>query len=234
MRAIIMTALAFGFLVGCQQVEEVTKSVSSSLTTLLEPETAKPAAGTAHGHIGHVMSAWDDTPNNAGLLPTALAEADVAREHAGFAAQKLDNLSWMRTHAGHVLHAVAPDRISSGPGLGYGVIRASEGVLKHIDFASRTEDASDNVKHHAEHVGAAASNTVLRANEIVVLVSNIQSNNDVAAVAAMVRHMAAVAEQLRAGKDLDSDGEVQWDNGEGGLDTAVIHMEFMMKGENLI
>ena len=233
MRAIMMTVLAIGFLAGCAQVEEVTKDVTKSLENLLTTDEVETAAGTAHGHVGHVMSAWNDTPNDAGLLPTALAEADVAIKHADFAAKKLDNLSWMQTHAGHVLHAVAPDRIASGPGLGYGVIRASEGVLKHIDFASRTEDASDNVMAHAQHVAAAASNTVLRASEIVLLATSIQSNNDVAAVAAMVQHMAATAAQLRAGQDIDSDGKVGWDNGEGGLDTAVTHMEFLLKGENL-
>ena len=35
----------------------------------------------AHVHIGHVMTGWNDTPDGQGLLPTAEAEAKVARRH---------------------------------------------------------------------------------------------------------------------------------------------------------
>ena len=52
----------------------------------------------AHAHMGHVTDSWGDTPNEMGLLPTAIAEADIAVQHAGFAADQLDNLEWMKTH----------------------------------------------------------------------------------------------------------------------------------------
>ncbi len=74
----------------------------------------------AHIHIGHVMTGWKDTPNKSGLLPTAIAEAKVAAQHAGFAASKPATLAWIKTHIGHVLHAVDPSVEPKGPGLGYG------------------------------------------------------------------------------------------------------------------
>ena len=51
----------------------------------------------AHVHIGHVMTGWKDTPDNGGLLPTAIAEANVAAQHAGFAVSKPADLAWMKT-----------------------------------------------------------------------------------------------------------------------------------------
>ena len=73
----------------------------------MSDETAM-AKNMAHVHMGHVTDSWGDTPNEMGLLPTAIAEAEIAVQHAGFAADQLDNLEWMQTHAKHVLHAVDP------------------------------------------------------------------------------------------------------------------------------
>ena len=64
----------------------------------------------AHVHIGHVLTGWNDTPDKMGLLPTAIAEANVAAQHAGFALSKTDDLAWMKTHIGHILHRGRPER----------------------------------------------------------------------------------------------------------------------------
>ena len=42
---------------------------------------------TAQTHIGHVLDSFNGTPENMGLLPTAMAEAKVAADHAALAAK---------------------------------------------------------------------------------------------------------------------------------------------------
>ena len=79
---------------------------------------AAAAQNAAHNHIGHVMDKWNDTPDMAGLLPAAIAEARIAAAHAGFAARDLSDLDAMKLHAAHVLHAVDPSQIEGGPGPG--------------------------------------------------------------------------------------------------------------------
>ena len=64
---------------------------------------AMAATNMSHAHIGHVVASWNDTPEKMGLLPTAIAEAKVAAQHAGFAVSKPDDLAWMKSHIGHVL-----------------------------------------------------------------------------------------------------------------------------------
>jgi hypothetical protein len=187
----------------------------------------------AHVHIGHVMTGWKDTPDNVGLLPTAIAEANVAAQHAGFAVSKPADLTWMKTHIGHVLHAVDPSVEPKGPGLGYGVIKAADGAAKHVGFAAESEGASENVKTHAVHVGASTKNVVTWGKLIVRLGKQVKAAKTAAQAAPMVKKIENLAARLAAGEDVNGDGKVTWHAGEGGLEAAEKHMGFMTKGEGL-
>ena len=187
----------------------------------------------AHAHIGHVMTGWKDTPKKWGLLPTALAEAKVAMQHAAFAAKKPDNIKWMKAHTAHVLHAVDPSAIAKGPGHGYGVIKAATGATAHIGFSAKSKGASKNVKVHAVHVAASADNAVAWGKEIAALCKQAIASNSVTEVASMVAKIKHLSGQLAAGLDANSDGKITWMKGEGGLGEANKHMGFMTKGEGL-
>ena len=187
----------------------------------------------AHVHIGHVMTGWKDTPEKWGLLPTAIAEAKVAAQHAGFAASKPADLAWMKTHIGHVLHAVDPSVEPKGPGLGYGVIKAAGGAAKHVGFAAKSEGASKNVKTHAVHVETSAKNLVTWGKLIVRLGKKVKAAKTAGQAAPMVKKIKQLATRLAAGEDVNGDGKVTWHASEGGLKEAEKHMGFMMKGEYL-
>ena len=191
------------------------------------------AGSMAHAHMGHVAKGWKDTPNKMGLLPTAVAEARIAAQHAGFAASKTDDLKWMKLHTHHVLHALDASLEAKGPGLGYGVLKAASGAMKHINFAAGSKDASKNVKTHAVHVAASAGNTVERAKALVALGRKILAAKTAAQAAPMVKKMAMLAGQLQTGVDANADGKITWHKGEGGLNAAVKHLGIMYKLEGL-
>jgi hypothetical protein len=191
-------------------------------------------AGTqSRAHIGHVMTGWKDTPGGKGLLVTAQAEAKIAQQHANFALAKPDNIKWMKTHTTHVLHAVDPSAMAKGPGLGYGVVKAAGGAAKHIQFAAKSLGASKNVKLHATHVAASANNAVDRAKKIVASAKLIAENDSEFSVAAFVREMKNLTDEIIAGDDANGDGKVSWKKGEGGLAQADKYMGFMMKAEKM-
>ncbi len=194
--------------------------------------TAMAAPG-AHAHIGHVATSWTDTPGQAGLLETAMKEAKIAAQHAGFAASRPDDLAWMKTHANHVLHALDPSRIAKGPGMGYGVVKAATGVAKHINFAAASDDASKNVKLHAKHVATSAENTVARAQEMIALIERIEAAKTAGEAAPLVAKLNRLAKALADGMDANGDGKVTWVKGEGGLKVAQKHLSIMMKGEGM-
>ena len=206
-------------------------SVVAGAGLLWAPEAA--AQNAAHNHIGHVMDKWNDTPDMAGLLPAAIAEARIAAQHASLAARDPGNLDAIKLHTAHVLHAVDPSRIENGPGQGYGVRRAAEGAAKHIMAAANSDGASGAVKAHSEHVATSAGNTVARADEIVMLAEKIAMTESAADAAGLVAELNTLAQALLGGVDANEDGRIGWQEGEGGLEVAETHANLMKQAEGL-
>ena len=187
----------------------------------------------AHTHIGHVADGWRDTPDNQGLLPTAIAEAKIAAQHAALAAKDPSNLDAMKRHTGHVLNAVDPEAMANGPGLGYGVKRAAAGAATHIELAAKSDGASVGVTTHSNHIATSARNTVARADEIIALAGKIQMASSASAAAPLVAELNTLAEQLITGVDANGDGRTGWQEGEGGLQQAEQHLNLLKQGEGL-
>jgi hypothetical protein len=188
--------------------------------------------GPAGVHAGHVANAFDDTPNLGwGLLPTAIAEARVAQQHATLATRMPDNLEYMKTHSGHVLHALDPASIPGlmAPGLGYGVKKAANGVITHIELAGAAPGAPQQIELHSKHIAIAGRNTLVRVDQIIALAQKVRAATTAAEAASLVSQMAALADQLMAGTDANSDGRITWEMGEGGLQHADDHIRMMLR-----
>ena len=184
-------------------------------------------------HIGHVTTSFKDTPNMQGLLPTALAEAKIAAQHAALALKSEGNLAQMQLLAGHVINAIDPTIEMKGPGLGYGVKKAAAGVAQHISLAAKVEGASKNVMTHSNHVATAANNVVQWSDEILSVAKELRSATTAEAAAPLAARLNTLASQLTTGVDADKNGQVGWQAGEGGLQQAEMHMNLLLKGEGV-
>ncbi len=191
--------------------------------------TKKPSQALAH--VDHVAKSWTDTPGQQGLLAVLEKEARIAAQHAGFAASKPDDADWMLTHIRHVRHAVDPSSEKGGPGLGYGLIRAAEGVARHMRLAAAAPDASENIKLHAVHVATAAENVVSWGNEIMILSDGALAEEKAKRIASFARGIRKLTGQILDGRDIDGDGKVTWQVGEGGVAQAKLHLQLLLKGE---
>jgi hypothetical protein len=206
-------------------------ALALALALALACGEANGQANPAHAHIGHVLEGFSGTPEGQGLLPTALAEARVAAQHAGLAARDLSNLAAMQQHTAHVAQAIDPSYVAQGPGMGYGVKRAAEGIVAHVGLAAGGDGASANVAMHAEHVTAAARNVVERAEGMVALARQIEAAGTAAEAAPLVEQLRDLAEQLVSGHDASGDGRVGWQD--GGLEQVEQHMNLMRRGEGI-
>jgi hypothetical protein len=211
---------------------KITGSLTFGFIIFTSPVAAQEQSA-AHAHMGHVAEAFGNTPDGQGLLPVALAEAQVAAQHATLALRNTEDLDAMQRHAGHVLHAVDPTQAEQGPGAGYGVKRAAEGVAQHIGMAGEHESASENVALHANHVATAARNTIARSDEIIELAHQVMHATSAAEAAPTLERLAELANELVAGRDADGDGRIGWQEGEGGLQQAEQHMNLMRRGEGM-
>ena len=185
-------------------------------------------SGPAGVHIGHVVNSFNETPTLQGLLPAAIAEARIAITHAGLAGRQPGNLDYMKLHAGHVIHALDPKLIATGPGLGYGVTKGAAGVATHIDLAAAAPGASPAVVMHSKHIATAARSVVERAGVALAIAQKIQVATTAAEAAALVSQLTSAVEQLIAGVDANGDGRITWEQGEGGLQQAEEHVKLML------
>ena len=181
---------------------------------------------TVQTHIGHVLDSFNGTPMNMGLLPTAMAEAKTAAQHAGLAA-KATSLQMIQTHAGHVINAIDPTIVAQGPGAGYGVKKAAQGVAQHAGLAAMAADANMMVKTHSMHVTTAANNVVAMSDDIVAIAQKIRMSTSMEEAQKLAMEMQTKAEQLTTGVDADGNGQISWNKPEGGLNQAQQHMNFM-------
>ncbi len=187
---------------------------------------------TAHTHIAHVRDAFSGTPDGEGLLAMASADAETALEHARLSAGgDPTDIDPMIRHARHVLHAVDPSQFPSGPGSGFGLKAAAEGITRHIELAAAARDASDNVGTHAAHVAAAAQATAERAERIGAKVAEILAAGVYNLAYPLTGELVELAEALAGGTDASGDGTISL--GEGGLDQVEHHLNLMAEGEGL-
>ena len=201
--------------------------------TLLPAAIIAQEANASHTHIRHVLEAFAATPGGEGLLPTAEAEAAIALRHAGLAARDPTDIGPMKEHARHVLNAINPAESGSGPGLGFGVKAAAEGIIRHVELAAASDAASGNIRTHAGHVTAAARSVAQRADRIVELAGQIQPMSDYNRAYNLVLELRDLCEELTTGADISGDGAISFGEGEGGLEQARQHMELMARGEGL-
>ena len=182
-------------------------------------------------HLAHVAATFQGTPSQQGLLATALAEARIAAQHAALAAKTPDNLDAMKMHAGHVVNAVDPAVERTGPGLGFGVRRAAAGVVEHIQLAAKVPNVPVNILTLASHVLASSNNTLRRSDEIVAVAQRIRAAATAAEASAEVARLNALAQQLTSGLDVNRDGTIGWQTGEGGLEQAQAQTQLMLKSD---
>lgn len=181
-------------------------------------------------HVSHVAKQWSDTPSQQGLLPTARLEADIVRTHANLAAQRADDSDWVKMHALHVKHALVPQ--GKGPGLGYGLIKAVEGVKKHILLATDQDDVSDAVEFHGEQIAMTADSVLQRTQVLNKLLDEIIAAPRYQNLSAEALQMSQLADDILMGVDLNEDGEISWEDNEPGLEQALKYMNFLQQKES--
>jgi len=191
------------------------------------------AGNMSHAHIQHVNKSWNDTPQQKGFMETAIDEAQIAAQHAGFAAKKPGDLAWMKMHNKHVIHAIDPSKEVKGPGMGYGVIKASNGVAKHINLAAGSEGATAHIKTHAVHVATSAENAATRSDQVLKLSAKLQKTSSAKEAAKLSNEIVALTQAILDGTDANKDGKITWEAGEGGLRESQKHLGFIVKEAGL-
>jgi hypothetical protein len=189
--------------------------------------TAQATTTPAQVHLGHLTQRFVTVPNNQGLVTVAVADAKVAIQHAGLGAQNPNDLAAMKLHAQHIINALDPRRVAQGPGSGFGVYGAADQIARHAELAGRAQGSNQQMTTHSTHVAASARNTRRRADQIVALAQTVDQVDNPQDAAKLYVDIKRLADQLLTGVDANGDGQVGWQEGEGGLNIVEQHVGFM-------
>ncbi|MSR19809.1 MAG: hypothetical protein EXR91_02365 [Gemmatimonadetes bacterium] len=182
----------------------------------------------AEPHVAHLTSGFPGAPAGRGLVVTAAEEANTAMMHANFAAGDPTNLDAMKTHVGHVLHALDPALAGQGPGLGFGVKPAVEVIVTHIDMAMNADGASESVRTHGPDLASAARGVAARADRIVELGQRVLAAATPAEAAPLVVEIRSLALELDTGEGNDLEA------GQGGLTHVEAQAYEILAGEGVL
>ncbi len=194
--------------------------------------TPAPPGQSALTHVGHVATEFGTFPAGQGFAARATTEMGIAVLHANFAAGDLSDLEAIQQHAGHVLHALDPVDDAAGPGLGYGLVRAAEDVVTHIELAAISPGASANVQTHAQHIDMIARSVASRGREAADVARRLQSATSIRRAAPLVALLRLLIYRLAEGGDSNGDGQLSLED-EAGLQQLEAHVYLILEGEGL-
>jgi len=193
-------------------------------------EPAEPAEPKAYEvHIGHILTGLPGTPGDVGLATILEEELAIAQAHAGYAAADLKDWANIQLHTHHVRHAVDPAAETSGqgPGLGYGIVKATDGIVQHMEFSRDSADASESAKIHSVHVITAARNIAAWARLIVDRCGQIIGGASPVWSAFYAEENLEQLGWILNGHDANGDGTISWEEGEGGLAQIKAHLSYI-------
>ncbi|MBM4184144.1 MAG: hypothetical protein FJ207_07925 [Gemmatimonadetes bacterium] len=185
-------------------------------------------ASPSSPHVTHLTSSFPAGPGGHGLVVIAAQEANTVMMHANFAAGDPANLEAMKTHAGHVLHALDPQSGSQGPGLGFGLVPAVEAIVEHLQLARSAPGASAAVRTQGPDLEAAARAVGVRAGRIAALAGRIRAATTAEEAAPLTVEMRTLALQLDTGEGNDVGA------GQGGLTHVEAQAYEILVGEGLL
>ncbi len=183
----------------------------------------------SHAYLLQVM-----TGDGKGYLPMAEAEVQTALIQATLALRKPDDLAHLQAQARAAQHAIDPSRIKEGPGRGFGVRKAAEGVVSYVTATGKSPDASEKIRSYSRWVAVSAENVIVRADRITDLLGKVERMKTAKNAARVMHLVRRMCQEILLGKDTNKDGEVSWKKHEGGLAQAKRYTTVMLRLEKLI
>jgi hypothetical protein len=184
----------------------------------------------SHAHVGHGLTHWVDTPDNQGLFQVARTELDVALHEASAALASDQSPMKKAGHIRNAAHALNPGAPGSGPGLGYGAIRALESAIEHLEYAATSDDASANVVSSVApiaEIGAAIVERLRLADEAAG-----NAGGDVASLHTAAFELRTTLRAAALGYDADGNGRIDATPAEAGLAQLHSQLDAMLARES--
>ncbi len=186
-----VTVLFLSLTTGC--------AVDSGMLSVEQPSIA-------HAHFGHALTAWFDTPDEVGLFVAAEMAADQAAKQTvvldetvsgGILNKNIDK------KAGEIA-----ELLSSEDATVYSLEKSLKDASKHMQFASESPDASQNMIAGANEFEANTDAILQRVETFKYLASAVDSSQGIETVEQITQQMRVLAVQILEGVDEDNNGYI--------------------------
>ncbi len=196
-------------------------------------DAAGQQTGEALAHFNHVAIGFTGAPGGRGLVVTTAIEVNTAMMYANFAAGNQTNLDAMKTNVRNLLHALMPEQGAKGPGLGFGVKRAAEAVVTHIELAVKSPGASETLRRLGPAVAQAGRAVAARAQAMADLGKRVLAAQTAAQAAPLVDELRALALQLDLGRDANGNGQIEVNAIEPGMNQLEAQVYSIFESDRL-
>jgi len=189
----------------------------------------------AHTHIGHAMTGWPDTPNQAGLFVTAENSAQAALQAAESATSGQNNLKGIKADVSRVIRDTNPEEDLDQPqedGTQYGVKNALIGAVNHITYAAQSPDASANIKASSPEFANNANAVLDRCDLITALGNDILQSTTMDEANLLSGELLKLARANVFGDDSSGDGAAGSSPDEYGLKQLRAELQAMIDRED--
>ncbi len=196
---------------------------------------ATHAPTISHTHIGHAMTGWVDTPNQAGLFVVAENAAQTAVQAAEEATASQVSLSQIKSKITKVIsstnHAFIASKSASDKRR-YSVKEALTEAARHIIFAANSPDASANIKRLAPQFSGNARFVINRCDLIAALGNEILNSNSSEEAIIISQELLKLVRANLDGNDSNGDGAIGSAPEEFGLKQLRAELQTMIDRED--
>jgi serine/threonine protein kinase len=178
-------------------------------------------------------STYEGAPQAGGptvsLLASALAEAQIASQHAGLA-QRSSTIGGMHLHNEHTVNILLGtqddydgDGSGQNPGFGVGLPRLIDLIEAQLDTVANAPAATRRLQANLENIRVCLENARLFADQIVELEKEMLAATDITAVSQPALDSTRIATALINGVDTNGNGQVEPFEGECGLNQVTTY-----------
>ncbi|MFK7996668.1 MAG: hypothetical protein AB8B87_21205 [Granulosicoccus sp.] len=164
----------------------------------------KDAPTIAHVHIGHAITAWNDTPGKQGLLVVAELAAVTAETNSQLMLKAARNGDIIKTKRFLNQIAIALDPQQYDPEQqknGYGVRRGTAEAMTHLTLSAGVFDASTNVQRTVTQTNVRAQDILDSADELAVYIDAGMAATDSVELEIIAEEVSLLVKAIAGGPD---------------------------------
>lgn len=194
----------------------------------------------ALGYLATVMYKAEVSPNNVGYGVGLAEQAKILADHASFLRDSANagNVTEAKRHAEHVLNVIYGendsrygdldnDGVATNPGDGFGLLVYREQMLSTLTQAAEASDTTENITQRVAEVQVALANigdgesgSDGWSSALLERAEALLTTGDITEIQTLATQIAAFAERIYRGEELNDNGKIEPIDGEGGALTA--------------